>query len=214
MMKRWKTPLVAAFLLSLGFAGGSELHAQLTSRVVLQPGDAVSIRIWPDDNGYTGEYIIGSSGLLALPFVGEIQAAGVPVSELEANIRRSFETQQRGLAISIIPQFSVAVTGMVGRPSVYPVTPTQNLYEVIAMAGGFAGEADLEKVRIVRDGQVIPVNALMTLERGVDINRYQLQSGDQIVVPARGGISVRTIFEIVRTVSTLVLVYDRLANTN
>ena len=213
-MNRWKTSIVALFLLVLGSIGASELHAQASSRVVLQPGDAVSIRIWPDDNGYTGEYIIGSSGLLALPYVGEIQAAGVPVSELEANIRRSFETQQRGLAISIIPRFSVAVTGMVGRPSVYAVTPTQNLYEVIALAGGFSGEADLEKVRIIRDSQVIPVNALMTLERGIDLSRYQLQSGDQIVVPARGGISVRTIFEIVRTVSTLVLVYDRLASDN
>ena len=211
-MKRWKTSILAAFLLVLASAGAADLYAQ--SRVVLQPGDAVSIRIWPDEGGYTGEYIIGTTGLLALPFVGEIQAAGVPVSELEANIRRSFETQQRGLAISIMPQFSVAVTGMVGRPSVYPVNPTQNLYDVIAMAGGFSGQADLGKVRIVRDGQVIPVNALMTLERGIDINRYQLQSGDQIVVPARGGISVRTIFEIVRTVSTLVLVYDRLANSN
>lgn len=213
-MNRRKTPIVALFLLALGFAGVSGLHAQQSSRVVLQPGDAVSIRIWPDDNGYTGEYIIGSSGLLALPYVGEIQAAGVPVSELEANIRRSFETQQRGLAISIIPRFSVAVTGSVGRPSVYAVTPTQNLYEVVALAGGFSAGADLEKVRIIRDSQVIPVNALMTLERGIDLSRYQLQSGDQIVVPARGGISIRTIFEIVRTVSTLVLVYDRLANDN
>jgi len=210
-MKRWMMPVLAAALMVIG---PFEAQGQAGRSVVLQPGDGVTLRIWPDEPGYSGQYVIGSSGLLALPYVGEIQAAGVPVSELERNIRQGLETFQRGLVVSIMPQFFVSVTGAVRNPSVYPVNPTQNLYQVIASAGGFAVGADQQKVRIVRDGQVIPVNALMSLERGVDLNRYQLQSGDQIIVPPAGGISIRTIFEIVRTVSTLVLVYDRLSDGN
>lgn len=210
-MKRWMMSALAAALIVIG---SGEAQGQTARSVVLQPGDGITLRIWPDDGGYTGEYYIGSAGLLALPYVGEIQAAGVPVSELEENIRRSYRTLVNNVVVSVVPRFSVAVTGMVRSPSVYQITPTSNLFEVVALAGGFVAGADQEKVRIVRDGQVIPVNALMSLERGVDLNRYQLQSGDQIIVPARGGISIRTVFEIVRTISTLVLVYDRLANTN
>ena len=209
-MKRSRIPLLVIAMTVLGIA---PLTAQGTRSVVLQPGDAITLRLWPDDQGYSGEYFIGMSGLLALPFVGEIQAAGVPVEELEANIRRGYQARQQGI-VSIVPRFFVSITGQVGRPSVYPVDPTQNLYEVVALAGGFTTAADVEKVRIVRDGQVIPINALSALERGLDLNRYTLRSGDQIIVPQRGGINVRTVFEIVRTVSTLVLLYDRLSDSN
>lgn len=210
-MKRLRTPLL---VIAMTFLGIVPLAAQSTRSVVLEPGDAVSLRIWPDDGGYSGEYFIGSSGLLALPYIGEVQAAGVPVEELEASIRRGYQGQRTEIVVSIVPRFFVGVTGQVRSPTIYPVNPTQNIYDVIALAGGFTPAADLEKVRIVRDGQVIPINALMSLERGIDLNRYTLRSGDQIVVPQRGGINIRTVFEVVRTISTLVLVYDRLANSN
>ena len=38
MMNCWKTSIVALFLLVLGSIGASELRAQASSRVVLQPG--------------------------------------------------------------------------------------------------------------------------------------------------------------------------------
>lgn len=210
-MKRLQMALLA-FAVTLPAA--APVAGQAGFRLVLQPGDAVNVRIWPDDQGYSGDYVIGTSGTLALPYVGEIQAAGVPVEELESNIRRGYEATRSNVVVSILPRFNVAVTGMVRSPSVYPVTPTQNIFDVIALAGGFTAGADQEEVRIVREGEVVNVNALMSLRQGVDLNRYRLRSGDQIVVPAAGGISIRTVFEIVRTVSTLVLVYDRLANSN
>lgn len=209
-MKRALT--LTSFLVLMALSG-APAEAQ-SGAVVLRPGDQIVLRIWPDDNAYSGEYYVGTSGTLALPFLGEIQAAGVPVDQLEASIRSGYQATRRDVIVSIIPRFFVGVMGQVRSPSVYPVDPTQNLFNVVALAGGFNAEADQERVRIVRDGQVISVNALLSLETGVDINRYRLRSGDQIIVPTRGGISVRTVFEIVRTVSTLVLVYDRLANTN
>lgn len=182
--------------------------------VVLRPGDAIQINLFPDAEGYTGLYPIEDNGNVVLPEIGEVLAAGVPMAELRAVIQRGYSATVRDRVVVLRPQFAVIVMGAVRDPSVYAVTSTENVFDVIARAGGFAGGADTEKVRIVRDEQVIPINALQSLEAGVNLTTYKLRSGDVIMVPPKGGISMRTVFEVVRTVSTLALLYDRLSDSS
>ncbi|MGI9629042.1 MAG: polysaccharide biosynthesis/export family protein [Longimicrobiales bacterium] len=208
-MKR--LPTVVSLLMMATFST-SPVSAQANTSVVLRAGDLVNLTIWPDPEEYSGEYRVGTDGLLALPFVGEILAAGIPVDQLQADIRNGYQQTRNEVVVSVNPAFAVGVMGQVRNPSVYYATANQNLFDVVAMAGGFLATADLNKVRIVRDREVIPVDALYSLETGVDLNRYRLRSGDQLLVPASGGLDLRTVFEIVRTVSTIILVVDRLRN--
>ena len=74
---------------------------------------------------------------------------------------------------SPIPTMSVTsfvhVTGRVVHPGVYPISPGVRLFEVIALAGGFAAKADKSSVnlaRVVEDGEQIfvsPVGAIGAL---------------------------------------------------
>jgi protein involved in polysaccharide export with SLBB domain len=84
-----------------------------------------------------------------------------------------------------MPRFRVSVLGAVQRPGLYYVTPANTLYDVIALAGGFRPEARDDRLRVVRENQVIDVNARRALESGEALSGLRLRSGDQVVVPAR-----------------------------
>ncbi len=150
----------------------------------LRAGDVLSIRIWPDSS-LGGEYPIEESGLVYLPGLGAIQAAGVPVPDLRADLRRRYALSMRSPVVTITPRFRVSVLGAIERPGLYQITPANTLYDVIGMAGGFRADARENRLRVVREGQVIAVNAERALESGEALTGFELQSGDQIVVPAR-----------------------------
>ena len=114
-------------------------EAQARTAVVLRPGDMVQLNIWPDDQGYSGEYVVEDNGILVVPFLGEIQAAGVSVEQLRQTIREGYGQTRRELVVTIRPQFRVGVMGAVRNPSVYAVSPSQNIFDVIAMAGEQVG---------------------------------------------------------------------------
>jgi hypothetical protein len=78
------------------------------------------------------------------------------------------------------------------------------------MAGGFHASANAERLRVVRPGEVIQFDAVRALERGEDLDRIQLRSGDQIVVPQARQFEWRNILALVQTVSILFVTYERL----
>ncbi len=162
-------------------AGGS---AAAATGFALRAGDVIGIRIWPDSS-LSGEFPIEESGLVYLPGLGPVQAAGVPLAELRADLRRRYALSMRTPVISITPHFRVSVLGAVQRPGLYQITPANTLYDVIGLAGGFQANAREDRLRVVREGQVFEINAQRTLESGEALAGLELHSGDQIVVPPR-----------------------------
>jgi len=181
--------------------------------LVVLPGDALKITVWPDEQ-LGGEFVVEESGYVYLPVLGQVKAGGVSVEELRARLREGYSVAMKSPVVGITPMFRVGVLGQVQRPGVYAITPTQSLFDVIALAGGFGAEANQEKVRIVRSGEVVEVNASAMLERGELGNDLMLRSGDQIVVPtASRGLSLsdaRSVLFVVQTVLLLVTLANRL----
>jgi polysaccharide export outer membrane protein len=144
----------------------------------------VGVRIWPDSM-LSGDFPIEESGDAYFPMLGPVRAAGVPLDSLRSELRRLYSTAMRTPVVSIMPRFRVSVLGAVQRPGLYYVTPANTLYDVIALAGGFRPEARDDRLRVVRENQVIDVNARRALESGEALSGLRLRSGDQVVVPAR-----------------------------
>jgi len=73
----------------------------------------------------------------------------------------------------------------VRRPGAFLVPPTDSFFDVIAEAGGFDIRAKEDQVRVIRDGQVIVLNAREAINKGetLPLDALSLKSGDQIVVP-------------------------------
>ncbi len=180
------------------------------ANVVLRPGDVLSVRVWPNTE-FSGDFAIEESGNIYLPFLQEVRAAGVSINELRRELRSGYSEAMQNPVVTITPQYRVTVTGEVQRPGVYSVTPTHSLFDVIGMAGGFRGTANQERVRVVREGETVEYDALRALETGEGLYAVELRSGDHIVIPRENPprITWSQAFTMVRTVSTLFLIWDR-----
>jgi polysaccharide export outer membrane protein len=168
--------------------------------------------VWPN-NDLSGDFTVEESGLVYLPFLGEVQAAGVTLDDLRGRLREGYSQMIQNPVVTVSVVFNVGVLGAVSRPGVYQATTTTTLIDAIGMAGGFAPAADQERVRIVRDGRSIDVDAFRMLSTGQDVSALRLRSGDQVVVEgSRGGVDWRSILSIVQTVVTIAVLVDRVRN--
>lgn len=180
--------------------------------MVLQPGDVLRVSVWPEQD-LSGDFVVEESGYVYLPYLESVLAGGVSIGEIRAQLRRGYQETMRNPVVTITPIFRVSVMGEVQRPGIYDITPASSLFDVLGEAGGFRPDADQERLRIVRPGQVIEYDALRALERGQDLNLVQLRSGDQIIIPAADPpTDWRSVLNIFQSASTLILIWDRLKN--
>jgi polysaccharide biosynthesis/export protein ExoF len=141
---------IGAVVLLLSFAcPGSASAAGLQYK--LGPQDKLRIKIgeWRasraevyDWKALTGEFVVGPSGDVFLPLVGEIRAEGVTTAELANSISDRLQAKV-GLADRPIASVEVAefrpfyILGNVETPGEYPFRPGLTVLQAISVAGGW-----------------------------------------------------------------------------
>lgn len=159
-----------------------EPHA--VTDAIVRPGDLLRLKFWPEQQ-YSGDYQVETSGIVAVPLLGEINVSGQPLSVVRDTIRNRYRSlTTNGVAIVSL-QFRVSVLGQVARPGLFNVDATQSVYDALSQAGGPAPQADLEHVRLLRNDHVVVLNAADAMETGSPMLSVLLQSGDRIVVPTK-----------------------------
>jgi polysaccharide export outer membrane protein len=108
----------------------------------LGPEDEIEIRVWSHED-LTRKTRIGLEGNISFPFVGEIKARGLSVSELQKELE-----QRLGPKYIVDPRVSITVTefksqkffvvGNVQKPGTFPLTKPIRVVEAISKAGGIA----------------------------------------------------------------------------
>ena len=118
---------------------GATAHAATEYR--LGVGDQLRIKVyeWPD---LSGEFSVGSNGSVFLMLIGEVEARGLTVSELAADISQRLEEQARlieapSATVEVIEHRPFYVLGDVQRPGSYPYRPGLTVLQAVSMAGGF-----------------------------------------------------------------------------
>jgi polysaccharide export outer membrane protein len=122
----------------------------------LAAGDKVKIHVFGEDN-MDVDTRLGISGDIRYPFLGKIHVAGMTLAELEQYI-----TSKLADGYLVNPQVRVSmeefrpfyVNGEVQKPGGYPYQPGLNVRKAISLAGGFAENADENKIFLIRAGQV------------------------------------------------------------
>lgn len=208
---RFIAALLAALVLA-GFHPVAEASAQAgpdasAEAFTLRAGDLLKIRIWPNED-LGGEFPVEETGLVHLPILGGVQAAGRSLDEVRGDLRQRYGQALKSPVISVTPVFPVSVLGAVGRPGLYHVTPSQNLFEVISLAGGFREDANEGEIRIFREGGVTEVDAREALSAGESSARAQLRSGDRIVVGRRSSFSFQNFSYALQSVTLVVAVVN------
>lgn len=102
-----------------------------------QPADG-SIRDW---EVVGGEYSVGPSGTISLPFIGELPAAGKTPADVAGAIGEELRTK---FALRNLPSASVEIAafrpvflaGDVDKPGEYPYSPRLTVLKALSLAGG------------------------------------------------------------------------------
>lgn len=156
--------------------------------VVLSPGDilAISFSGTPELNQTEK---IRPDGMINLPQVGEVKAAGKSPEALQSQLTELFRPKLRNAAVLVGLQRSgaaVYVSGAVNRPGKISMERPLTAFEAIMESGGFTpGLANPRKVLLVRqDGgqQTTQVLDLSPALRGAPTDAFYLKPFDSLIV--------------------------------
>jgi polysaccharide export outer membrane protein len=152
-----------ALLLPLGLfacadptAGLPPVPEETRSGYRLGPEDQVKVTVFNDPR-LTGDFRITDAGMLALPLVGSVPAAGRTTTEVERAVERVMA--QRNLfrdpsvSIQVIEYRPVFVLGQVERGGRFPYQPGMTALSAVAVAGGFNYRALQDSVSVTRIGE-------------------------------------------------------------
>jgi polysaccharide biosynthesis/export protein len=123
------------------------------SAYILGPGDTITIRALNVEEISEKPVRIGTSGVIKFPMIGRIEAAGMTLEQLEAEIinRLKDSVNEPDVAVAITEYRSqpVSIMGSVNTPGVLHLEGRKNLFEVLSMAGGLKPDAGYS-VKITR----------------------------------------------------------------
>lgn len=135
-------------LLSLLCAAGAQ--AQADANYSLGPGDSIQIKVFGEED-LSRTVVIGDSGRLTFPFLGELQVSGLTVKQLETLIAdglRGDYLLNPDVTVTMEGYRPFYVNGEVKRPGGYPYQPGLTLQKAIALAGGFTERAARTKIKV------------------------------------------------------------------
>lgn len=130
---------------------------------------------------------IRTDGKITLPLVGEVKAAGLTPTELQAVLLQLYASQLVSNQVTVTiaaSSYPIYVTGAVVKPGEVRCDRPTTVWEAVMKAGGFDPiKARLDKVVIIRRGEgKIPVNLQRVMD-GKDKDSILLKPSDTIYVP-------------------------------
>jgi len=160
---------------------------------IIGPHDLLEISVFQVEE-LSRKVRVNSRGMLTLPLIGVVHAAGRTAADVETDIAEKLlecclQDPQVSIFIQEFVSQRVTVEGEVDKPGVYPLTGRTTLLQAIAMASGAAQLADLADVRVFRD-QNDGTKAQLTFDLR-DIREGKIADplirGNDIVVVGRSG---------------------------
>jgi polysaccharide export outer membrane protein len=155
---------------------------------VITPGDLLAIRVY-NQEGMSGRPRVRADGKISLPFLNDVQAAGLTTTALADSVASRLKDFVVNPIVSVSLEearpFEVYVVGQVARPGRYAMDASGTVLQGIAAAGGLTAFAARDRIFVVRN-EPSPVRirfryeALSKLEERAAT--FLLQNGDTIVV--------------------------------
>lgn len=146
----------------------------------IQPGDRIALRIW-NEPMMSDTFPVSETGEVVLPNLGSVRVVDQTAGELQRALREAYAEYLRNPSVAVTALRRVAVQGAVREPDLYLIDLTMTLREVIALAGGVTEHGNPEDIRIIRNGEALPLGR----GGGTRFSAVELRSGDQIMVGRR-----------------------------
>jgi len=153
---------------------------------IVGPEDVLEVQVW-DNKDLNQSVFVRPDGKTSLPLVGEIQAAGKTVQELQDYLSAVYSKTVKGAAVTVIVRDiksrPVYFVGGFGKPGPIQLMRDLSLLQAISIVGGVAPTADAEKSFILRKDKLIPVDFTKLVQKGDLTQNIKLEPGDTVVAP-------------------------------
>jgi polysaccharide export outer membrane protein len=192
----------SALLLLLGASVAGVAVAQESARATangnhtspgeyrIGPEDLLLITVWRNE-GMSRSVPVRPDGMISLPLLNDVQAAGRTPMELRDELVKRFAEYEPNPEISVIVQevrsFKVSVIGEVARPGRFELKSRTTVLDVLAQAGGLKDFASRGRIFVLRPEGTsmkrIPFNYNKVVAANGEHENVLLQPGDIVVVP-------------------------------
>jgi len=167
--------------------GASVLNSNQRAGIIIGPGDLLELIVY-DVPELTLKVRVDSSGMVALPLIGDLELGGLSTRAAQSLIKRKLiesELVNRPEVSLLIAEFAtqgISVSGEVVTPGIYPLMGPHLLSDAVTAAGGMTVRAGNE-VTVFRSGSGTPPE-VVHLPRGTPIEdlNVAIRPGDRIVV--------------------------------
>ena len=153
------------------------------------PEDVLDVQVWKNEE-LSRVVPVRPDGMISLPLVNDIRAAGLTAVELRQEITQRLAEYVPSPEVSVmvreVHSVKVAVLGAVRMPGHYEVKSAATVLELIARAQGLNEFADRGRIVVLRQNGAettrIPFNYRKVAE-GSEQDNFYVRPGDIIVVP-------------------------------
>lgn len=191
-----KIKIISILIVSYLALSGFPLQAQDTSdkvdsSYVLQPGDRIEVKIYPEDEYLRGsEAEISAEGNITLPLLGRVKIDGKTVTQAVDHLTEILSADyltnpQVVIEVLEYQKSSFVILGQVLKPGTYSFPAgarSITLLQALSLSGGFSDLANMKRIKIMRKatGESFNVNAELIISgEEPDI---QIQANDVIHV--------------------------------
>src|ERR1044072_8478204 len=150
---------LAIMLAGPGAVRAQDPGASEVQRVIadyrLGSGDKVRVTVFGED-ALTGEYLVGGSGKISLPLVGEGEAGGLTISQFQNEVITALKEgylKDPKVSAEVLNYRPFYILGEVQKPGEYPYSNGLTVLNAVATANGFTYRANTKKVFIKRGGE-------------------------------------------------------------
>ncbi len=174
-------------------------------KYLIGPRDVLSLTIYAGgEEQQSVKLTVSEKGMINVPFIGTVKAAGLTISELRSKIleplaRDYFVNPEINLYIEEYHSLEYYITGAVNSPGLYQTSSEQTLLTLIAKAGGvisgryklayilrgsakrIEGEEDLKK--LINTKKPESIDLIKLLDKGDMSKNIKLRPGDVVYIP-------------------------------
>jgi polysaccharide export outer membrane protein len=157
---------------------------------VIGPEDVLFIYVWKEEQ-LTKTVPVRMDGVISIPLVDDIKAAGMTPLQLKDVLTQKFEEYVDSPDVTVVVMeansFKVYLQGEVKKPGVIRLRTETSLMQLIIMAEGFTDWANQKKITVIRkeggkDTRIV-VNYKKIVDGDDGAKDVILKSGDIIIVP-------------------------------
>lgn len=165
-----------------------QIRARLTDGD-FQIGDRIFLTV-EGEVALTDTFAVMTGRVLRLPTVGDISLTGVLRSELEPHLLKALGQFLRTPVVQAQSLIRLSLLGEVARPGFYVMPTDMVLSDALMLAGGPNANARLDGIRVERRGELVWSREALrdAVAQGRTIDQLNLQAGDEVLVPKRGGL--------------------------